>query len=943
MKLRIIVCVTILLSVVTMKAQDPPISFPGGSGLSSFDGTDYSSWDGPVGLLFSKDGTQLFVWEKSGKVYVCNRNPSGEYIRQSTPVIDISDEVGNWRDFGLLGFALDPQFQSNKRIYLYYVVDRHYLLNKDDGQGVYDPNTNWEYNATIGRLTRYNLVTSGGNLVTDYDSRYVLLGETKKTGVPILYESHAGGGLVFAEDGTLLVATGEGASYSETDDGSKAGTYYQAALQDSMMRPEENVGAFRSQILNSYSGKLLRIDRETGYGIVSNPFYDAGNPQSAKSKVWALGLRNPFRISIKPGSGSTNPSVGDIGEVFIGDVGYSDWEELSVVKEPGQNLGWPLYEGYNIQEDYILSDSFNRDMPNPLYNGTSCTQQFLKFKDLIREDNVVKDGTIYSPCDNNVSIYSGSQFLHARPSLAWRHFRTQEMPDTAFVGRFDENGNAIKLLLGSPESGTTGTNFRGNCTSGGIWYTGAGNSFPEEYKNTFIFSDFADKWIKRVTLSTSEQVSRVDNIAFWAGPVLCLAENPIDGSIFYTNYSEIKKITFGGNMLPVAVIKADAYYSQTNSLTVNFSAADSYDPTPGGSVVAYSWNFGDPVSGSANTSNSVAASHTFTTSETIPVRYVVKCTVTDNETAVSKVDSIIIFLNNTPPLVTITNPVKNSTYTITPEPIIYQLAANVGYSTDPPPFPVDNLTYQWQTTLFHNDHKHPEPIDIRANAETRVVRLGCNTDEYHWLVTLKVTDPVGLSTTDSSQVYPDCLGALPLFLHKFSVTKQGASNIVNWRTLLESGLEHFEVERSSDGVTFWSIHLQSARNTEGANEYSFVDNTAPGGINYYRLKMVERDNVIRYSIVIKVSTELAKRSLFVSPNPVVNNFSLSYQTESSGTATIQIKDMAGKVLKTFTEGVTKGNNVIYVQNMADWRSGVYIISLQQGNNVEYTKFIKAEK
>ena len=69
--------------------------------------------------------------------------------------------------------------------------------------------------------------------------------------MPILHESHGVGGLVFAADGTLLISCGVGASYNIEDGGSISHTYYNQALTDGIIRPEENVGAFRSQMLNS--------------------------------------------------------------------------------------------------------------------------------------------------------------------------------------------------------------------------------------------------------------------------------------------------------------------------------------------------------------------------------------------------------------------------------------------------------------------------------------------------------------------------------------------------------------------------------------------------------------------------------------------------------------------------------------------------------------------
>ena len=98
------------------------------AGFFMSDVSSGSAWNAPVGTAFSTDGQRLFVWEKDGRVYVCNREANGNYTKQSQAVLDISDEVGGWRDFGLLGFALDPQFANNGYIYVLYVVDRHHLL-----------------------------------------------------------------------------------------------------------------------------------------------------------------------------------------------------------------------------------------------------------------------------------------------------------------------------------------------------------------------------------------------------------------------------------------------------------------------------------------------------------------------------------------------------------------------------------------------------------------------------------------------------------------------------------------------------------------------------------------------------------------------------------------------------------------------------------------------
>src|SRR5207249_1037655 len=108
------------------------------------------TWNEVSGLAFSSDGTRLYVVERGGKVWIVLNG-----VKQSTPFLDISDEVGAWRDFGMLGFALHPNFEQNHYVYALFVVDRYYLLNH--GTPGYNPAQleSQQYQATIGRLARF--------------------------------------------------------------------------------------------------------------------------------------------------------------------------------------------------------------------------------------------------------------------------------------------------------------------------------------------------------------------------------------------------------------------------------------------------------------------------------------------------------------------------------------------------------------------------------------------------------------------------------------------------------------------------------------------------------------------------------------------------------------------------------------------------------------------
>ncbi|MGW1297204.1 PQQ-dependent sugar dehydrogenase [Streptomyces sp. NPDC002533] len=138
------------------------------------------------------------------------------------------------------------------------------------------------------------------------DTRRTVLTQTQP------YANHNGGDIKFGPDGYLYIAFGDGGSGGD---------------------PHGN-----GQKLDTLLGKLLRIDPSGGepYAIpADNPFVDDAN---AKDEIWAYGLRNPWRFSFDAGTG----------DLLIGDVGQSDWEEIDWApadSEGGENYGWSSMEG----------------------------------------------------------------------------------------------------------------------------------------------------------------------------------------------------------------------------------------------------------------------------------------------------------------------------------------------------------------------------------------------------------------------------------------------------------------------------------------------------------------------------------------------------------------------------------------------------------------------
>jgi len=250
-----------------------------------------SGFSAPIGFVFAPDG-RIFVWEKGGRVRIFK---NGALL--STPFVDISSHVNTSGDRGLLGLALDPNFESNGFVYLAYVFEN-----------AGNPTS------TAARTERVTRVQADpNNKDRALASETVILG-SKSTlpcnpGEDCLQDdvnAHTIDHLLFGPDGKLYLSAGDGGDW-------RAAT----------------TGSVRAQNLDSLNGKILRINPD-GSAPGDNPFDNGTN--TPHSKVYDYGLRNAYRYTFGPN-----------GEMIIGDVGWASYEEINIGR--GKNFGWPCYEG----------------------------------------------------------------------------------------------------------------------------------------------------------------------------------------------------------------------------------------------------------------------------------------------------------------------------------------------------------------------------------------------------------------------------------------------------------------------------------------------------------------------------------------------------------------------------------------------------------------------
>jgi len=258
----------------------------------------------PTNFTQLPDG-RLLITEKAGLVRVLK---NGALL--PTPFIDLRNSVNDYWDHGLIGIAADKNFATNGFVYLLFTYEN-------------DP---VDYSGSkTGRMIR---VTASGDVASP-SSAVTILGTSVGSScknfaagadcLPSDNPSHSVGNIRVAADGTLWVTHGDGASFNVVDD-----------------------DALRAQDLNSLAGKLLHITT-SGAGISTNPFWN-GNAAANRSKIWAYGMRNPYRFALHPTTGMP----------YLGDVGWGTWEEVNtpVSTTRSLNLGWPCYEGMFHQSGY---------------------------------------------------------------------------------------------------------------------------------------------------------------------------------------------------------------------------------------------------------------------------------------------------------------------------------------------------------------------------------------------------------------------------------------------------------------------------------------------------------------------------------------------------------------------------------------------------------------
>ncbi|MBV9968536.1 MAG: PQQ-dependent sugar dehydrogenase [Xanthobacteraceae bacterium] len=240
----------------------------------------------PVGLRNAGDGSnRLFIVNQGGTISIYK---NGSVL--ATPFLDVSSEIVAGGEQGLLGLAFDPSYATNGFFYIYYT------------------------SKTAGTITISRFHVSSNPDVADPTSEVVLI-----TQVHPNFTNHNGGSLLFGPDGCLYAGLGDGGSGGD---------------------PNNN-----AQNLGTLLAKIIRISPAAGTPCTAAPGNPFVNTQGARGEIWALGVRNPWRITFDR----------QTGDLWIADVGQNTEEEVDLQPSgvAGRNYCWSRKEGTLIYNPNI--------------------------------------------------------------------------------------------------------------------------------------------------------------------------------------------------------------------------------------------------------------------------------------------------------------------------------------------------------------------------------------------------------------------------------------------------------------------------------------------------------------------------------------------------------------------------------------------------------------
>jgi hypothetical protein len=179
---------------------------------------------------------------------------------------------------------------------------------------------------------------------------------------------------------------------------------------------------------------------------------------------------------------------------------------------------------------------------------------------------------------------------------------------------------------------------------------------------------------------------------------------------------------------------------------------------------------------------------------------------------------------------------------------------------------------------------------------------------------------------------------LPVHLIGFTGKEVSRKAELNWDITADSDPDHFDIEKSSDGIRFGSIATvmpSAGQNNAGIISFRYTDPSLLNGRSFYRLKMTDVNGVVTYSRIVLISSaSVSKNEISVFPTLVSDNLIYLKAGRSMNQAVAEVIDINGKLLTTHRLGqLASGQTVSFQPLRNNLAKGIYIIRVADGNDL----------
>jgi uncharacterized protein YjdB len=262
--------------------------------------------------------------------------------------------------------------------------------------------------------------------------------------------------------------------------------------------------------------------------------------------------------------------------------------------------------------------------------------------------------------------------------------------------------------------------------------------------------------------------------------------------------------------------------------------------------------------------------------------------------------------------------------------------------------PANISAYAWSSNNSHVYYYTDATYDdatknqTSALAQPYITVLNANVSTFY-LTVKDINGCQGSSSFTPATSSDACSVILPVTWLDFTVIKQGKTALLNWSTATEINNNHFEIERSSDGVN-WDVlgNVPGSNNSTQVQQYSYVDDLPINGTNYYRIKQVDNNGHYTYSPVKKL-VFAGDWLMKLYPNPALEFIVLEFNNAKEEQADISIHDVLGNKVFEGRQAVVAGYNKITLSKVALLPPGTYLLTFITPTNTFKAKFVKGSK